>query len=65
MPYFMKMFHFRGNMLNFSGDLVNSWGSFEWPERREQGVLRAIHPCTSFSGECPPPRQGKFLYCVV
>ena len=35
-------------------DLCLNWGSCEWQERREKGVLRAAHPLTPFLGECPP-----------
>ena len=37
-----------------NGLITLNWGSFERQERREKEVLRAAHPHTPFSGECPP-----------
>ena len=36
-------------------DLCLNWGSCKQQERHEKGVLRAKHPCITFSGEFPPP----------
>ena len=42
-------------------DLYLNWRSCEWQERCKKGVLRAAHPHTPFSDECPPPGV---LMCV-
>ena len=36
-----------------------NWGSKQWRERREKGVLTARHTRTIFQGECPPSSQAQ------
>ena len=42
-------------------DLSLNWGSCERQVRREKGVLRAAHPHTPFSSECPPQGVGVYV----